>query len=73
MEENDIHLFHLMIFYFHEGKNMYKQQKKICAICGNVSIAENTVHKWFANFNVEFFMGKAKNVPKDMDLLIVSK
>jgi len=58
MEENKLHFRHLMLFYFWKEKNVVQTRKKICIVYGN-TIAENTIHKWFAQ-KWQFWSGRPK-------------
>ena len=50
MEENKQHFWHIMLYYFKEGKNTTAMQKKICAVYGNGAVTDQMCQKWFAKF-----------------------
>ena len=39
-----------MLHYFKKGKNATETQKKICAVCGEGTVADQMSQKWFAKF-----------------------
>ena len=39
-----------MLSYFKKGKNTTEIQKKICAVCGEGAVTNQTCQKWFAKF-----------------------
>ena len=39
-----------MLYYFKKGKNATEMQKKICAVCGEGAVTDQTCQKWFAKF-----------------------
>ena len=54
MEENtgNAHYFwHIMLYYFKEGKNITATlKKKICVVCGEGAVTGRTCQRWFATF-----------------------
>ena len=48
MEENMQHFWHIMLYYFKEGKNTTEMQKRICAVCGEGAVTDPMCQKWFA-------------------------
>ena len=50
MEENMLHFWHIMLYYFKKSKNTTEMQKKICAVYGEGSGTDWTCQKWFARF-----------------------
>lgn len=45
MEENELHLCHLILFYFRKGRNAVQIVKRICAVHGDGAVADSTAHK----------------------------
>ena len=39
-----------MLYHFEKGKNATETHKKICAVCGEGAVADQTCQKWFAKF-----------------------
>ena len=39
-----------MLYYFKKGKNATEMQKKICAVCGEGAVTDQTCQKWFVKF-----------------------
>ena len=50
MEENMQHFWHIMLYYFKEGKNTTEMQKRICAVYGEGAVTDRTCEKWFVKF-----------------------
>ena len=50
MSHDDQHIRHVILFYFHKGKNATQTQKKICAVYGENVITARTCQKWFSKF-----------------------
>ena len=50
MEEYMQHFWHIMLYYFKEGKNTTEMQKRICAVCGEGAVTDPMCQKWFAKF-----------------------
>ena len=50
MEENIQHFWHIMLYYFKEGKNTTEVQKNICAVQGEGAVTDSACQKWFAKF-----------------------
>ena len=44
------HFWHIMLYYFKEGKNATEMQTKICAVYGEGAVTDRTCQKWFAKF-----------------------
>ncbi|EFN76812.1 Histone-lysine N-methyltransferase SETMAR, partial [Harpegnathos saltator] len=44
------HFRHLLLFYFHKGKNASQAHKKLCAIYGDGALKEQQCQNWFAKF-----------------------
>lgn len=66
-----MHFPYLMLFYRKE-KMLYKQQKRLCAIYRNRTIAESTVWKWFdrlirGNFDLEYWGHSYRHAAIDDD------
>ena len=40
-----------MPYYFKKGKNTTETQRKICAVCGEGAVTDQTCQKWFAKFH----------------------
>ena len=40
---------HIMLYYFKKGKNGTEMQK-ICAVCGQAAMTDQTCQKWFVKF-----------------------
>ena len=60
IEENMQHFWHIMLYYFKEGKNTTETQKLICAVCGKGSVTDWTCQNWFAKFCArDFLLDKA--------------
>ena len=45
MEENKQHIWHMMLYYFKKGKNATEMQEKICAVCGEGVVIDQTCQK----------------------------
>ena len=39
-----------MFYYFKKDKNATEIQKKICAVCGEGAVTDQTCYRWFAKF-----------------------
>ena len=50
VEENRQHLWHIILYYFKEGKSTTETHEKTCAVCGEGAVADRTSQKWFAEF-----------------------
>ena len=50
MEEKKQHFQYIMLYYFKEGKNTTKMQKRICAVYGVGAVTDWTCQKWFVKF-----------------------
>ncbi|EFN81530.1 Histone-lysine N-methyltransferase SETMAR, partial [Harpegnathos saltator] len=50
MEEQDVHLRHILLYYFRKGKNASQAHKKLCAVYGNEALKERQCQNWFARF-----------------------
>lgn len=48
MEDYKVHFRHLMLFFYHKGKNASQATKKKCAVYGDRTLADRTVWKQFA-------------------------
>ena len=56
MEEHEQHFQHILLYYFKKGKNAAAaQKKKICAVCGEGAVTEQTCQKWFVKFRAGDF------------------
>lgn len=58
MEEKRVHLRHILLFYFYQGKNAAQAKQKICDVYGAEAITTTSCYNWYArfrsgNFNVE--------------------
>ena len=51
MEEEKQHFQHIMLYYFKKGKYATETQKKICAVCGEGAVTDQTRQKWFSKFH----------------------
>ena len=49
MEEDMQHFWHMMLYYLKKGKNVTEMQK-ICAVCGQAAMTDQTCQKWFGKF-----------------------
>ena len=47
MEEDMQHFWHIMLYYFKEGKNATKTQKEIFSVYGEGAVTDQTCQKWF--------------------------
>ena len=45
MEEDTQHFWHIMLYYFKQGKNETKTQRKICAGYGEGAVADRMYQK----------------------------
>lgn len=54
MEENRVHLRHIMLFYFRRGKSVTQTTRKICSVYGRDAVTKRTVREWFARFKCDF-------------------
>ncbi|XP_066247087.1 histone-lysine N-methyltransferase SETMAR-like [Euwallacea similis] len=50
MKNQKLHLRHLLLHYYHKGKNAVQATKKICAVCAKDTVSERTVREWFVKF-----------------------
>ena len=50
MEGDMQHFQCIMLYYFKKGKIATEMQKKICAVCGEDAVTDQTCQKWFAKF-----------------------
>ena len=50
MEEHTQHFWHIMLYYFKQGKSSTKMQKQICAVYGEGAVTDQMCQKWFAKF-----------------------
>ena len=50
IEENIQHFWHIMLYYFKNGKNATEKQKKICAVYGESAVTDRTCQKWLVKF-----------------------
>lgn len=50
MENKNEYFRHIMLFYFHKGKNAAQTHKKICAVHRDDGVSETTVREWFRRF-----------------------
>ena len=50
MEENMKCFWHIMLYYFKKGRNTTEMQTKICAVCGDGAVIDQTCRKWFVKF-----------------------
>ena len=50
IEENMQHFWHIMLYYFKEGKNTTETQKKICAVYGEGAVTDRMCQKGFVKF-----------------------
>ena len=51
MEENMQHFWHVMLYYFKNGKNATEmQKKKFCAVYGEGAVTDRICQKRFAKF-----------------------
>ena len=41
------HFWHIMLYYFKEGKNTTEMQKKTCAVYGECTFPDRMCQKWF--------------------------
>ena len=41
---------HIMFYYFKKGKTATETQRKMCAVCGEGAVTDQTCQKWFAKF-----------------------
>ena len=48
------HFWHIMLYYFKNGKNATETQKKICADFGEGAMTDQMCHKWFVIFLANF-------------------
>ena len=39
-----------MLYYFKKGRNTTEMQTKICAMCGDGAVIDQTCRKWFVKF-----------------------
>ena len=46
---------HIMLYYFKEGKNATEMQKVICAVYGEGAVTDRTCQKWFEKFRAGDF------------------
>ena len=44
------HFWHIMLYYFKNGKNATEKQKKICAVYGESAVTDRTCQKWLVKF-----------------------
>ena len=48
---------HIMLYYFKKGKDATEmKKKKICAVCGEGAVTDQTCQKWFAKFRDGHFL-----------------
>lgn len=50
MEEQDVHFRHILLYYFHKGKNASQVQKKLYAVYGNEALKDRQCQYWFPRF-----------------------
>ena len=52
MEENMLHFWHIMLYFYKKGKNTTEMQKKkkICTVYGEGAVTDWTCQKWFEKF-----------------------
>ena len=63
-----------MLYYFKKGKNATEMQEKICAVCGEGVVIDQTCQKWFVKFHVgNFSVDDAPQLGGDQLKLIVIK
>ena len=55
IEENMQHFWHIMLYYFKQGKNATEMQKKICAVYGEGAVIDPMCQKRFVKFCVGDF------------------
>ena len=51
IEENMQHFWHIMLYYFKQGKNATEMQKKICVVHGEGAVTDWMCQKWFVKFH----------------------
>ena len=59
MEENKQHFWHIMSYYFKNGKNATEIQKMICAVYREGTMTDPMCQKWFVKFGVDFSLDNA--------------
>ena len=55
MEENMQYFWHIMLYYFKNGKNATETRKKICAVYGDGAVTDRTYQKRFMKFHARDF------------------
>lgn len=50
MEDKSVHFRHILLFYFHKGKNARQACEKLCKVYGNNSLQERQCQRWFKKF-----------------------
>ena len=50
MGENRQHFWHIMLYYFKEGKNATKTQKEIFSVYGEGAVTDRMCQRWFTKF-----------------------
>ena len=51
MEENIIHHWHILLYYFKKGKRAAEAHRKICSVYGDDALTERTCQNWFVKFH----------------------
>ena len=54
MKENT-HFWHIVLYYFKNGKSAIEMQKKICVVYREGAVTNQTCQKWFAKFRAGDF------------------
>ena len=55
IEENKRHFWHIMLYYFKEGKNSTETQK-ICTVSAEGTVTDHMCQKWFVKFRARDFL-----------------
>ena len=50
VEEDTQHFWHIMLYYFKNGKNATETHKKICSMYGEGTVTDQMCQKWFVKF-----------------------
>ena len=70
MEEYKEHFWHIMLYYFKNGKSTTEMQKKFFAVYGEGAVIDQMCQKWFVKFRAgDFFPDNAPQLsgPVEVD------